>query len=628
MHWRRIVGWTAMLLVLIAIASGVAYRSIEWNEARPYLRAVVKEATGRELHIEGDVDFRLRPSPVLTVGKASLSNAEWGSRPVMLEAGSLGFRIAAWPLLIGEVRLKSVILRNARLFLEESADGRDNWGFGDTKNTGTTDLEAVESVSAVTLINLQVEWQNPAGENVNLTVDEARLVAHRTAPGFVLDAQFREKDRAIDLTASFSTPFYDYLQGEGLRGRVSTRSPGLDLELDGHFGRLPGFDNLDLEVSASGQRWPILDTFTGLPDGATPPWEVAVKVERKKQKFELHDLDLRIAKNDLSGDLLLDMAASPPRLEGRLRSSSMDLTALEAVGKALPTADKAGKVFSDKPIELEWIKKLNADVELNIARLVLAGAQYQNMHGKVEITDGVLRANPLEATLAGVTATGQYVIDVSSTPPTFSTSLTAQRVDMGEITGYWSQPPFMHASGDVQLELSGSGESQAAILSSATGHLRVVTSEGTAEVAQAEKATATLLLGTIAGTLGKEDTDAVKMNCFAVDIEFVEGVGDVQVLVLDTEHATIFGSGAIDLTKEQWNLKFNPKPHTTTLSAKAVPVMLTGSFSEPGIEMGKVELLRKLAAIVGVVVFPPAAVAALLELGTGDEACLKNIVAN
>jgi uncharacterized protein involved in outer membrane biogenesis len=186
----------------------------------------------------------------------------------------------------------------------------------------------------------------------------------------------------------------------------------------------------------------------------------------------------------------------------------------------------------------------------------------------------------------------------------------------------------MHASGDVQLELSGSGESQAAILSSATGHLRVVTSEGTAEVAQAEKATATLLLGTIAGTLGKEDTDAVKMNCFAVDIEFVEGVGDVQVLVLDTEHATIFGSGAIDLTKEQWNLKFNPKPHTTTLSAKAVPVMLTGSFSEPGIEMGKVELLRKLAAIVGVVVFPPAAVAALLELGTGDEACLKNIVAN
>jgi uncharacterized protein involved in outer membrane biogenesis len=156
----------------------------------------------------------------------------------------------------------------------------------------------------------------------------------------------------------------------------------------------------------------------------------------------------------------------------------------------------------------------------------------------------------------------------------------------------------------------------------------VVTGEGTAVVAQAEKATATLVLGTIARTLGKEDIDAVKMNCFAADIEFEDGVGDVQVLMLDTENTTIFGSGSIDLAQEQWDLKFDPKPHTTTLSAKAVPVMLEGNFSEPEIRVGKGELLRKLSAIVGVVVFPPAAVAALLELGTGDEPCLKNIAAN
>ena len=127
MHWGRIIGWTAVLLVLIAIAGGAAYRSIDWNEAQTYLHTVVQETTGRELRIEGDITLRLWPRPLLTVGKASLSNAEWGSRPVMLEAGSLGFTIAAWPLLIGEVRLKEIILRDARLFLEEAADGRDNW---------------------------------------------------------------------------------------------------------------------------------------------------------------------------------------------------------------------------------------------------------------------------------------------------------------------------------------------------------------------------------------------------------------------------------------------------------------------------------------------------------------------
>jgi uncharacterized protein involved in outer membrane biogenesis len=108
-----------------------------------------------------------------------------------------------------------------------------------------------------------------------------------------------------------------------------------------------------------------------------------------------------------------------------------------------------------------------------------------------------------------------------------------------------------------------------------------------------------MVLGAIARTLGEEDTDAVKMNCFATNIVFEEGVGDVQVLVLDTENTTIFGSGTIDLTKEQWDLKFNPKPHTTTLAAKAVPVMLEGSFSDPEITVGKGELIRKLSAIVG-----------------------------
>ena len=186
----------------------------------------------------------------------------------------------------------------------------------------------------------------------------------------------------------------------------------------------------------------------------------------------------------------------------------------------------------------------------------------------------------------------------------------------------------MTASGDVELVLSGTGESLAAVLASSTGHLSVVTGEGTAVVAQAEQATATLVLGAIARTLGKEDTDAVKMNCFAANIEFEKGAGDLQVLVLDTENTTIFGSGTIDLAQEQWDLKFDPRPHTTTLATKAVPVMLEGSFSEPEIRVGKGELLRKLSAIVGIVVFPPAAVAALLEFGAEDDPCLKKVATN
>ena len=629
MFLGRIIGWTVALLGLIVIASGVAFRTIDWNEAQPYLHAVVKETTGRELRIKGDIDIQLWPRPVLTVGKASLSNAEWGSRPVMLEAGYLGFTITAWPLLFGEVRMKSIILRDARLFLEKSEDGQDNWAFGGTQAGTKIDLEAVESLSAIHVSDLRVEWQDSAGEYVEITVDEARIDGHSTDPGFDLDAQLQEKDMAIGLTASFTTPFYDYMQGEGLRGRVETHSPDLDLEMEGQFGRLPGFDNLDLQLSANGRRWPILDVFTGLPSGATPPWEFTVRVTKKIHKFDLHDLKMTVAMNDLSGDLSLDMASSPPRIEGQLRSSNMDLAALEATDNADLAEDKAetqaGKIFSNRPFEIDWINELNASIDLHIDKLVLMGMQYSNLTGKVEVTDGHLRAEPFQTTVAGVTASGNAVIDTTTRPPMFSMSITAQQINMGELTGYWSQPPFMSATGNIQLVLSGSGESPATIMASSAGHLRLVTGEGTAEVAQAERATATLVLGAIGRTLGKDDTEAVKMNCFASNIKFEEGVGDVQVLVLNTENTTILGSGTIDLAKEQWDLTFKPQPNTTKLSATAVPVMLKGSFFEPEIKVGKAGILRKLSAIVGVVVYPPAAVAGLLELGAGKETCMKNI---
>ena len=275
---------------------------------------------------------------------------------------------------------------------------------------------------------------------------------------------------------------------------------------------------------------------------------------------------------------------------------------------------------------MDWINGLNAAIDLQIEKLVLMDMEYSNLTGKVEVTNGMLRVEPFQATVAGVTTAGNGVINATTRPPAISMSITAQQIDMGKLTGYWSQPPFMSASGDVQLVLSGTGDSPAAFLANSTGHLRVVTGTGTAEVAQAERATATLVLGTIARTLGKEDTNAVKMNCFAANIKFEEGTGNVQILVLDTEKTTIIGSGAIDLEKEQWDLKFTPKPHTTTLSAKAVPVILKGSFAEPEIKVGKAGVIKKLSGIVGAVVFPPAAVAALLELGTGDDTCLQNIM--
>jgi hypothetical protein len=128
----------------------------------------------------------------------------------------------------------------------------------------------------------------------------------------------------------------------------------------------------------------------------------------------------------------------------------------------------------------------------------------------------------------------------------------------------------------------------------------------------------------LSSLLAAENQEQVKMNCIASHVTITNGIAAFDVLVLDTDHSTLVGSGSADLGREIWDIKFKPRPKHATLNS-AVSITLTGPFSEPKVSVSKVDLLKKLAGSASIFVFPPAAVASLGELGSGDNVCLKFI---
>jgi uncharacterized protein involved in outer membrane biogenesis len=146
--------------------------------------------------------------------------------------------------------------------------------------------------------------------------------------------------------------------------------------------------------------------------------------------------------------------------------------------------------------------------------------------------------------------------------------------------------------------------------------------EGTARAGIAEQAVKTVVVGTMQRVLGGKHLDSVKMNCFAADFEISSGIATATVLLLDTEHATVKGTGSIDLGEERWHLDLKPHPKKTTLTA-AVPIDVRGTFHEPKFTVEKVSVLKKLAGTVGAFIYPPAALGGLAELGSGHNECLK-----
>ncbi len=411
-----------------------------------------------------------------------------------------------------------------------------------------------------------------------------------------------------------------------MRGTVTSESTDVSFKLDGDFGHLPSLDGINLKFTGKGTRWPLIMRISRLATEKIPQWSVSTTLKDEKGAIRFDNLDLTISNSDFSGHLVLDKRSARPKLSGQLSSKLLDLEIIDEF-EVRDDDDKSihqesATVFSHKPVNLKWLNSFDASLDLKLGRLVLPAFVFTDAAGKIVLENGRLSIDPFAGTLAGADARMSITIDGTQALPKTSMSVRARHANVGEIVGHWFKPPFMTGKADLDLDIQGSGESFGAAMATASGHLRLLVGEGTARAGIAEQAVKTVVVGTMQRVLGEKHLDSVKMNCFAADFEISSGIATATVLLLDTEHATVKGTGSIDLGAERWNLDLKPHPKKTTLTV-AVPIDVRGSFREPKFTIEKISVLKKLAGTVGAFIYPPALLGGLAEIGSGDNQCLK-----
>jgi uncharacterized protein involved in outer membrane biogenesis len=625
MNWRRVLFWTCGLLILLIAGLVVSVQTINWSEARPRVESLVKELTGRELKIEGDLQFRFLPTPTLTAGKISFANASWGSRDTMLEADSMSFTLRLVPLLTTRLRVRSISLRDANLLLETGNNGQRNWEFGSASGDQAADNSVFGSLSDLQIDKMVLDWKPLGRDASKFNIDSVRLSSRQLGGGFDLDAVYKEEGEDFHFAASLSS-LKSYLTGGGLRGTVTSESQGASFKLDGEFGNLRSIDGVRLKVTGKGTRWPLILRIAGLASQKIPKWSIVTTLSEHKGDARFEDLDLTIGSSDFSGHLVVDTKGARPKVSGQLSSKKVSMEIIEQFevtdGTDSASQENAETVFSHKPWNLKWMDTFDASLDLKIDRLELPIFVYDDASAKFVLENGRLSVDPIAATLAGADARMSMVLDSSTTQPGYTVRVSARHADVGEIVGHWAKPPFMTGKADFDLNAQGTGDSFGAMMTTLTGQIRLLVGEGTARAGIAEQAVKTVVVGTMHRVLGGKHLDTVKMNCFASDFEITSGVANATVFLLDTEHATVKGTGSIDFGREQWNLDLTPHPKKTTLTV-AIPVDVRGSFRNPEFAVEKVGILKKLAGTVGAFFYPPAALGGLAELGTGDNECLK-----
>src|SRR5690606_3635729 len=118
--------------------------------------------------------------------------------------------------------------------------------------------------------------------------------------------------------------------------------------------------------------------------------------------------------------------------------------------------------------------------------------------------------------------------------------------------------------------------------------------------------------------IGKDRKVAIR--CAFGDFAVEDGVMTARALAFDTSDTIIIGKGTVDLGEEQLDLELRPRPKDRSILALRSPLVVDGSFRDPGFrpDMARLGLLGAIALTLASIA-PPAALLATLELGPGED---------
>ena len=389
----------------------------------------------------------------------------------------------------------------------------------------------------------------------------------------------------------------------------------------GAVANLAKAEGLDLRVQLKGASLAKLNQPAKLNLPAVGPYQLDAHVSGGGKTFKLGDLAAHVGGSDLAGNATLSLAGPRPQVEASLSSKALTLSDLtgataESGGGSGQQAAKGsdGRVFPAEPLPLEGLKAVDANIGFTGETLTLDKVKLQNVKLTARLKDGRLLVEPLQAGVSGGSVTIKADLDAAPATPTVKLAVTSRQVEVGSLLRLLQVSDVLSGGkADLDLDVTGAGSSVRAVMAGLNGTTRLVMGPG-----RINNGFAKLLLADLVGMLTfSGDGDSSNINCMVSDFAIAKGQARAKALVLDTNGATILGSGGIDLANERLDLRFDPSAKQTNLANLAVPVRVGGTLAKPSVTPDPGKIAQNL---VGTVVNTPQSVFGALASLTGQKA--------
>jgi AsmA protein len=637
---KWILGLVVTLAILLVIISVVLPLLLDPNNYKDEISEAVKQRTGRELAINGDISWRVFPSVGLQISDMSLANrAGFGTRP-MLEIAEAAVSVKLQPLFNRQLEVSRVDLKGVMAYLRSNTDGRNNWEDLAGRGGATTTVQELPADLEIQISSADISLENTTRR---VTLDGFNSDDSTVAASQGFDLAGRLKLEFIQQEVAGDVSFVSLVQAVRGKGLIGLQ----DLEFTFSGVKGPADDTLPLELQSSSDMVVdlgrdqaeltnlVLQFFSLRAEGAVnvtslsgePEYSGRAAVAEFNPRQLMEDLGLEAPKTGktdalsrLSAEMNFNGSSSgvdvpemaivmdDSTLEGQLHIAAFEPLQL-AFDMNIDTLNLddysllvEAESTADEDIEVEGAGLLVGSMllfsgggDLGIGRLVTGGLTAENVTVTVTSNADELRLFPISSTFYGGQHQGDLRVGLSNPQPVLTVNQVISGFDTATLLNDLAGTARLHGTGDVYLKISTVLGNSQQTRQSLSGDVGLSIMNGVIDDVDipgaVDKVTALL------GQRGGADTTMQATQ----NMEFAElivtgiisrGILKSDDLLLSSALVNATGEGAVNLVNETVDYTIHPVL-VGKLAAQmpadyrdiSIPVRITGQMWEPNVSL-------------------------------------------
>ena len=583
---KIVLGLVALLVVAIIVIPMV----IDPNDYREQIQTEVKNSTGRDLTIGGDLKLSVFPWIGIEINQVALSNAKGFKAPEFAKIELAEVKVKLLPLLSKQVEVSTVVLKGLQLNLEKNKSGQTNWddlaqGKGQSAETAKSEGDSGgAAIAGLAIGGLQVEqarlsWNDAStGEqylisDFDLRTDSLKFdQPMQVKMGLTLDSEKPKVTARVELNG-------DLVIAKSMQ---SIQFKGMQLVLDSAGEPIPN-GALKLELFSN-----VAADMSGEGSLALNDLKIQFDDTTFNGKASVSNFAKPAIRFNLAGDTLNVDRYLPKTADG------------EAQKAPSPTEATAGAAL----IPVDTLRSLNIVGDISIQHVIFNGLKADGVKLDVDARNGILKSNQEVSSFYQGAYSGKTTVDARNNTPVINVVESMKNIQIQPMLKDLSGESIISGTANINADVNTRGNTIDAFKSNLNGKAGFSFTDGAVNginvAAKLREAQAMLKGQTAPASSEPNKTDFSEIKGTAT---ITNGLVQNNDLIANSPLLRVTGKGNAHLVSEKIDYAVTAKlvgslegqsaQDAEDMRKLSIPILVSGTFAQPSYRLDLKSMLAE-----------------------------------